>query len=121
MNWTGIGALVALLGVGTGAFGAHTLKARLSVEMLQVFEVGVRYQMYHAFALMVLGLTGWKAPAAGWCFLTGTVVFSGSLYVLSMTGIRVLGAVTPVGGVLFLIGWALLARAAFTSTRRPNG
>ena len=110
------GALAGLVGVGFGAFGAHGLRGRLSAEMLGVFETGVRYQMYHALALMALAalsdrLNGRLIEAAGWLFIAGIVVFSGSLYVLAVTGVTVLGAITPIGGVAFLAGWACLVLA----------
>jgi uncharacterized membrane protein YgdD (TMEM256/DUF423 family) len=109
-----IGAMSALLGVAAGSLGAHGLKSRLSAEMLSVFETGARYQMYHAFALIA---TAWaqarwaSAPvtASGWFFVVGTIFFSGSLYLLSVTGMKWLGAITPLGGVAFLFGWGCLA------------
>ena len=109
-----IGALSGFLGVALGAFGAHGLKSRLTPEMLAVFEVGVRYQMYHALALLAVAWASTRWPgssvnAAGWLFLAGTIIFSGSLYLLSLTGLRWLGAITPIGGVAFLLGWLLLA------------
>lgn len=108
------GSLSAFLGVSLGAFAAHGLKERLSPEMLNIFEVGVRYQMYHALALIALALAAQRWPRgefylAGWLFLSGTCVFSGSLYLLSLTGMRWLGAVTPLGGLAFLLGWLSLA------------
>jgi len=115
-----LGCLFGLLGVAAGAFGAHGLRARLEPDLLAVFETGARYQMYHALALLA---TGWAverwspgaATAAGWAFAAGIVIFSGSLYVLALTGVRWLGAVTPVGGVALLAGWGLLAWAALRS------
>ena len=109
-----LGALFAFLGVAAGAFGAHSLKAVLSSEMLAVFETAVRYQMYHAFALLAVGWAGTQSQQpsvrlAGWMFVLGIVLFSGSLYGLSFSGSRWLGAITPLGGVAFLAGWALLA------------
>lgn len=114
-----IGALSAFIGVGFGAFGAHGLRARLSPEMLAVFETGVRYQMYHSFAILVVALAaarldGRLLHAAGWAFTTGIVLFSGSLYALALTGVTILGAVTPLGGLGFLIGWGLLIATAVT-------
>lgn len=111
-----IGALAAFLGVAFGAFGAHALRARLSPEMLAVFETGARYQMYHALAIIAVGLIlgrmdGWMVRTAGWMFTAGIVLFSGSLYALALTGVKTFGAVTPLGGLAFLIGWALLAVA----------
>src|SRR5882672_8835620 len=110
------GAISALIAVAAGAFGAHALRSRLTPEMLAAFETGARYQMYHALGLLVVSwaIGRWTAPQgawSGWLFLVGTVVFSGSLYLLSLTGIRWLGAVTPLGGLSFLLGWACLAWA----------
>jgi len=113
-----IGALAGVTGVALGAFGAHGLRSRLSPEMLAVFETGVRYHLYHALALLatasIMGrLEGNRfVAAAGWLFVAGIFLFSGSLYVLAVTGIRTLGAITPIGGVAFLIAWACLAIAA---------
>ena len=108
------GSLLGFLGVVFGAFGAHALKSRLSADMLVVFETGVRYQMYHAFAILIVAAAiGRIGDAnllvlAGWFFVAGVVLFSGSLYALSLSGVGVLGAITPVGGLLFLIGWGCL-------------
>ena len=109
-----IGSVSALLGVAAGAFGAHGLKQTLTPEMLDVFEVGARYQMYHAFALLAVAMLAMRTQsklvnAAGWLYVAGTVIFSGSLYVLAMSGIKWLGAITPIGGLCFMIGWATLA------------
>jgi uncharacterized membrane protein YgdD (TMEM256/DUF423 family) len=105
------------LAVALGAFGAHGLRQRLSPEMLAIFETGVRYHVYHALALLAVAWVADKNPesfanAAGWAFTLGIVVFSGSLYILSISGIRWLGAVTPLGGVALLVGWVLLFLAA---------
>jgi len=113
-----IGALSAFVGVAAGAFGAHGLKSRLGADMLAVFETGVRYQMYHAFALFAAAWAAARWPgslagAAGWLFLAGTIIFSGSLYALSLTGQRWLGAITPIGGLAFLAGWLCLAAAGW--------
>ena len=113
-----VGALMGFVGVALGAFGAHGLRGRLSPEMLAVFETGVRYQMYHAIALLVLAALmsrwdGWAVQVAGWSFTAGILLFSGSLYALALTGVTTLGAITPIGGVAFLVGWAALAYAAF--------
>lgn len=115
--FTALGAASAFVAVGAGAFGAHGLRARLTPELLAVFETGARYQMYHALALIVVAwaTSRWpasSAAAAGWCFVAGTVLFSGSLYALALTGVRWLGAVTPLGGLAFLAGWLLLVRVA---------
>ena len=114
------GALSAFIGVAAGAFGAHGLKTRLSPEMLDVFEVGVRYQMVHALALFVgaWAYIRWPVPlvkASGILFITGTVFFSGSLYLLSISGTKWLGAITPIGGLAFLAGWACLGWVAVRS------
>jgi uncharacterized membrane protein YgdD (TMEM256/DUF423 family) len=111
-----LGALLAGLAVGLGAFGAHGLRARLPADVLAVFETGVRYQMYHALALIGIALawTRWSTShltAAGFLFLAGIVLFSGSLYLLALTGTRWWGAVTPLGGVAFLAGWIALVLA----------
>jgi uncharacterized membrane protein YgdD (TMEM256/DUF423 family) len=112
-----IGALAAFLGVALGAFGAHALRARLSPQSLEVFETGVRYQMYHAFAVLIVALAlvrldGWIVRTAGWLFTIGIVLFSGSLYVVALSGVRAFGVITPIGGAAFLAGWALLVWAA---------
>jgi len=116
-----LGCGFAALGVGLGAFAAHGLRNVLSATDLATFEVGVRYQMYHAFALLAVGWAierwgdGPTATLAGWAFVVGIAVFSGSLYLLVLTGPRWLGAITPIGGVAFLLGWVLLAWSAFRS------
>jgi uncharacterized membrane protein YgdD (TMEM256/DUF423 family) len=108
-----IGCALGLLGVALGAFAAHALKASLLPEQLATFEVGVRYQLIHALALLAVAWahTRWpgkRVNTAGWLFVAGTLLFSGSLYALSLTGVRGLGIVTPVGGVAFLVGWLCL-------------
>ena len=112
-----LGALSALLSVGAGALGAHALRERLAPDMLAVFETGARYQMYHALGLLAVAwaLARWPggaAAAAGWLFVVGTVLFCGSLYLLTLSGQRWLGAITPFGGLAFLAGWAALAWTA---------
>jgi uncharacterized membrane protein YgdD (TMEM256/DUF423 family) len=110
-----LGSASAGLAVALGAFGAHALKARLSPEMLAVYETGVRYQMFHALALLAVAWAATRWPgstaitAGGWLFVAGTLLFSGSLYALSLSGVRGLGAVTPIGGLAWLLGWAALA------------
>lgn len=118
-----LGCVFGLLAVAAGAFGAHALRGRLTPEMLAIFETGARYQMYHALALLAAALAAerWPGPlsrSAGWAFAAGTLVFSGSLFVLALSGIRWLGAITPVGGVALLCGWTLLALAP--SGKRPH-
>jgi len=114
-NFLWIGAVINFLGVAAGAFGAHALRSRLSADMLGVFETGVRYQMYHGFAILLVALLiGNAGPArllliSGWSFVGGVVLFSGSLYALTLTEMRTLGAITPLGGLLFLLGWGCLA------------
>lgn len=109
----GIGALSALISVAAGAFGAHALRARLTPEYLAVFETAARYQMYHALGLLAAAwaITRWPGAlpiGAGWLFVAGMVLFSGSLYALALTGAGWLGAITPLGGVAFLAGWLCL-------------
>jgi len=110
-----VGSLLGFLGVAAGAFGAHGLRSRLSTEMLAVFETAVRYQMYHVFALLIVAAAiGRLGDArllslAGWFFVAGIFLFSGSLYALALSGVTMLGAITPLGGLAFLIGWACLA------------
>ncbi len=119
-----LGAAFGFLGVAAGAFGAHALKSILTPDLLQVFEVGVRYLMYHALALVGVGLLGRQAPqralnvAAG-AFVAGIILFSGSLFLLAFNGTRWIGAITPIGGAAFLIGWASLLKAAWVDARRP--
>lgn len=124
-TWVIIAAINGFVSVAAGAFGAHALKKRLEPELLDIFEVGVRYQMYHALALlaaawMIAQYPSRAAVGSAWCFLAGIVIFSGSLYVLSLSGVRWLGAITPIGGVLFLVGWLLLGLAA-TAMRGYSG
>jgi uncharacterized membrane protein YgdD (TMEM256/DUF423 family) len=112
-----LGALSAFLSVASGAFGAHALRTRLSLELLTVFETAARYQMYHALGLLAVAWAATRWPGslvhwAGWLFVVGTILFSGSLYALALTGSRWWGAVTPFGGVSFLAGWACLVLAA---------
>ena len=116
-GWFGVGAIAGAIGVLLGAFGAHGLKSRVDADMLAVFETGVRYHMYHALALLAVGWAATRWPgtwvnASGWLFLVGIVVFCGSLYVMTLTGARWLGAITPLGGVAFISGWIALAVAA---------
>lgn len=113
-----LGSVSAGLGVAFGAFGAHALKARLAPDLLASYEVGVRYQLVHALALLAVAWAGTRWPgsavtASGWLFVAGTLLFSGSLYALSLSGMRWLGAITPIGGVAWLAGWACLAWGAW--------
>ncbi len=113
------GAVLGFLGVAAGAFGTHGLRDRLSPEMLNIFETAVRYQLVHALALLAVAWLADRSPSlavdlAGWFFVAGVVVFSGTLYVLSMSGVRWWGAVTPLGGLALLAGWGCLIWAAWT-------
>lgn len=120
-RWLVAGAVLAGLGVAAGAFGTHALSARLSPDLLDVFETATRYHLLHAVALLVVGLAAGRDAesrlwnAAGWLFTAGILVFGGSLYLLALTGARWLGAVTPIGGACFLAGWAVVAVAAARS------
>lgn len=116
-RWFAIGAWLGAIGVALGAFGAHGLKTRVSAEMVTVWETGARYHLVHALALLATGWACERWPgtftsAAGWLFLAGIVLFSGSLYALTLSGVRGLGAITPLGGVCFIAGWASLALGA---------
>jgi uncharacterized membrane protein YgdD (TMEM256/DUF423 family) len=121
-GWFAMGAVAGGLGVALGAFGAHGLKPRITPELMEIFETGVRFHIYHALALLAVGWGAMRWPGswvqvAGWAFTFGIVVFSGSLYLLAMTGLTWLGAITPVGGVAFLTGWAALAISALRGLR----
>ena len=112
------GAVLAFLGVALGAFGAHALKTRIDTDLLAVYQTGVQYHLIHALGIIAIGilvqmspLSKWL-PIAGWTMVAGVIVFSGSLYALSLTGIRVLGAITPLGGVALLAAWLLTAIGA---------
>ena len=112
--WVALGALNAAIAIAAGAFAAHGLRGRLDDRALEVFETGARYHMYHAFALVIAGMVATAGPArgsrvAGWLFQIGIVLFSGSLYALALTDARGLGAITPLGGVAFIVGWLWLA------------
>lgn len=111
-----IAAFSGAVSVGAGAFGAHALRARLEPRLLEVFQTGAQYQMYHALALVGVAWVASRWPgalstASGWLFVAGTVLFSGSLYAMALTGVRALGAITPLGGVCFIAGWVSLAVA----------
>jgi uncharacterized membrane protein YgdD (TMEM256/DUF423 family) len=122
-RFVAIGSICAFLSVLLGAFGAHSLKEILSPNMLANFQTGVQYQMFHSLGLIAIGLIAAHFPKsrhlvrAGWSMLVGIVLFSGSLYVLSISGITMLGMVTPFGGVAFLIGWLFLALAVRNKAR----
>jgi uncharacterized membrane protein YgdD (TMEM256/DUF423 family) len=109
-----LGCVLAFTGVLLGAFGTHALKAALSAEALAIWQTAQQYQSFHALALIVVAgilhnvSTSRVVAAAGWCFFIGILVFSGSLYLLSVSGVRALGAITPIGGLSFLLGWVLL-------------
>lgn len=116
-----IGAINAALAVMLGAFGAHGLKSKLGADMLKIFETGVQYHFYHALGLLAVGLVAYHYPEtgylkwSGWLMLAGIVIFSGSLYVLSISGVRWLGAITPIGGISFIAAWVLLLVAIITA------
>ncbi len=110
----GLASILLFLAVGLGAFGAHSLQSVFAPGMAEVYETGVRYHFYHALGLFAVAyaISRWPGPLlplAGWLFVAGIVLFSGSLYLLSTTGVRILGAITPLGGLCFLAGWAILA------------
>lgn len=114
MSYGVLGALSAFIAVLAGAFGAHALRTQLAPDLLQVFETGARYQLFHALALILVALTLERMPgralrAAGVLFVAGTVLFSGSLYALALTGVRAFGAITPFGGLCLLGGWIAMA------------
>ena len=115
-----LGSLSGLLAVVLGAFGAHALKTRLDSASLAIFETASQYHFYHSLALLAVGVLALSHPASGtlkasgWLFFGGMMIFSGSLYVLSVSGIRWLGAITPIGGLGFIAGWALLAYASWS-------
>lgn len=112
-----LGSINALIAVALGAFGAHALKSRLTPDMLSVFETGVQYHFYHALGLLAVGLIAAHLPNSslvkwsGWLMALGILIFSGSLYILSVTGIKWLGAITPIGGTAFIAAWVLLTIA----------
>lgn len=112
-----LGALCMMMSVGTGAFGAHGLEGKLSDKYMSVWEKAVNYQMYHGLGLILIGIisgtTSINVNWAGWLLFFGIVLFSGSLYILALTQIRILGAITPIGGVLFIVGWLMLIIATF--------
>lgn len=113
-HFLGIGALSACIAVAAGAFGAHGLRDLVSAERLAVWETAARYQMYHALGLLIVAYlaaqkTAGPARLGGWLFVAGTILFSGSLYALTLTGITILGAITPLGGLAFIVGWLVLA------------
>lgn len=127
-----LGAFSAAISVAAGAFGAHALRSRVEPRLPEIFETAARYQMYHALALIAVALVLARsgdvtaavlgpAPgnslvvASGWCFVVGTLLFSGSLYAMTFTGVRALGAITPLGGVAFIAGWVCLAFTAMRS------
>lgn len=116
-----IAAILGGLSVAAGAFASHALKEKLAERALEIFETGARYQMYHALALLLVALLLTRAEASptpliasGWAFVVGVALFSGSLYALSLSGIKWLGAITPLGGVAFMVGWGCLAIAAWS-------
>lgn len=123
MMWTWIGGLSGFLSVAMGAFGAHALASRVDAKMLQTYHLGAQYQMYHALALVALGIWASQHPETsvglpGWAFVIGTVLFSGSLYVLTISGVKMLGMITPFGGISFMLGWLSFAWLAWKASVR---
>ncbi len=119
--WIVLGSISAFLSVSIGAFGAHGLKSDLGDDLLTTFETAARYQMYHALAIIFLGLimNSFQSPLfdwSGWLFVLGTLLFSGSLYLLVLTGIKTFGAITPIGGICLLAGWVFLAIGAYKAS-----
>lgn len=117
-----VGSLLAALAVAAGAFGAHMLKSILDPPMLAVFETAARYQMYHALGIIAAGLAGQtfgcpQVARAGWCFAAGVLLFCGSLYGVSLLGIRWLGAMTPIGGLALIMGWSLFGWSIWRQKR----
>ncbi len=117
-----IGCICAGLGVAAGAFGAHMLKSLLDPPMLAAYDTATRYQMYHAFGIVLSGLAvrvsrDPRVAMAGWMFLAGILLFSGSLYGVALLGVRWLGAITPIGGVAFILGWSVLAWRMWRGTQ----
>ncbi len=113
MNLIQWGALLSGIGVILGAFGAHGLQGKVTPDLLEIFKTGTHYWMIHSIALVLYGLSGTEKTWPAWCFALGILIFSGSLFGITFTGIRVLGAITPIGGLLFIAGWfgfALLAK-----------
>ena len=119
-DWIVLGSCLAALAIALGAFGAHGLKSKVSSEDLIIFETGVRYQIYHSIALIILGVISYTLPSLqlsiiGYLFTFGILIFSGSLYVLVLTDLRWFGAITPIGGLCFIFGWILFAIRVFKS------
>jgi uncharacterized membrane protein YgdD (TMEM256/DUF423 family) len=119
-----LGGLLAMLAVAAGAFGAHLLRQTLNPQSLNAFEVGVRYQMYHALALIAIAWALGSFPhslvaTSGWLLFAGTLIFSGSLYILALSGARFWGAITPIGGVILLAGWLLFIIGIALANRIP--
>lgn len=115
-----VGGILAFIAVAAGAFGAHMLKEKLSPSSLNIFEIGVKYQFYHALGLMVIGLTYAMFPSlslklAGYLLILGVIVFSGSLYMLALTDVKLWGAVTPIGGIFLLLSWTAFVIAVIWS------
>jgi uncharacterized membrane protein YgdD (TMEM256/DUF423 family) len=112
MNWSAIAAVLLALAVGTGAFGAHGLRDKLDAYSMSVWEKAVFYHFIHALGILIASLAPRQSPALGWAcwaLFAGVLIFSGSLYLLAVTGVRTLGAITPLGGLSFIAGWLLLA------------
>jgi uncharacterized membrane protein YgdD (TMEM256/DUF423 family) len=113
MNPVSIGAMISALGVILGAFGAHAIKGHIGYDLYEIYMTGTQYLMLHAFAILFYGLSGAKAKWPLWCFGAGIVVFTGSLFAITFSGVREFGAITPIGGVLFIAGWIGFAKATW--------
>jgi uncharacterized membrane protein YgdD (TMEM256/DUF423 family) len=124
-RWLILGSISGFLAVAFGAFGAHGLTGVVDEHAIEVFKTGAQYQMYHALALIALGPVTAKNPSQalvpGYAFVVGTALFSGSLYLMAVTGAKWLGAITPIGGVSFMVGWASLAYLALSPRVRGRG
>ena len=121
VGWFTAGSVLCGVGVALGAFGAHGLRDRLGADMISVFETGVRYHLIHSLGLIAVAwaISRWPnawVSTAGWMFVAGIMIFCGSLYLLALTGVRWLGAITPIGGLCLILGWALLATGALRGT-----
>lgn len=125
--WIMVGAWMAFLGVAAGAFGAHALRGSVNDRDLEIFQTAVQYQLIHAIGILIIGFSRgaggrwWSEKLAAWCFVSGIVLFSGSLYILVLTGQRWFGAITPMGGIAFLAGWVMVGVSGWKQAKGSNG